>query len=42
MEFESLIISKQALKKITPLTEHLTVLGIYKKGNTHRPRYLKS
>ncbi len=35
MEFESLDHFQQALKKITPLTEHLTVLGIYKKGNTH-------
>lgn len=35
MEFDSLAHFQQALKKITPLTEHLTVLGIYKKGKTH-------
>ncbi|MRG45962.1 chorismate mutase [Chitinophaga sp. SYP-B3965] len=35
MEFDSLEHFNLALKEITPLTEHLTVLGIYKKGNTH-------
>ena len=35
MEFDSLEHFNQALKEITPLTEHLKVLGIYKKGNTH-------
>lgn len=35
MEFDSLEHFNLALKEITPLTEHLKVLGIYKKGNTH-------
>lgn len=35
MEFDSLEHFNRGLSKITPLTEHLTVLGIYKKGKTH-------
>lgn len=35
MEFESLQHFNKGLSKITPLTEQLTVLGIYKKGKTH-------
>ncbi|WP_126246997.1 prephenate dehydratase [Chitinophaga rhizosphaerae] len=35
MEFDSPEHFQQALNKIEPLTEQLTVLGIYKKGNTH-------
>ncbi|WP_109698502.1 prephenate dehydratase [Chitinophaga deserti] len=35
MEFDSPDHFHQALEKIAPLTEQLTVLGIYKKGNTH-------
>ncbi|RAJ00269.1 prephenate dehydratase [Chitinophaga skermanii] len=35
MEFEDLAHFEKALKKITPLTEHLKVLGIYQKGKTH-------
>lgn len=35
MEFDSPEHFRQALDKIAPLTEQLTVLGIYKKGNTH-------
>ncbi|HVI49138.1 MAG TPA: prephenate dehydratase [Chitinophaga sp.] len=35
MEFENLAHFEKALTKIEPLTEHLKVLGIYKKGKTH-------
>jgi prephenate dehydratase len=35
MEFEHLDLFHKGLERITPLTEHLKVLGIYKKGNTH-------
>lgn len=35
MEFEDLQHIRRALEKIEPLTEHLKVLGIYKKGKTH-------
>jgi prephenate dehydratase len=35
MEFEDLDLFNRGLKHITPLTEHLAVLGVYKKGTTH-------
>lgn len=35
MEFESPDHFHRVLEKISPLTEHLTVLGIYRKGKTH-------
>ncbi len=35
MEFDDLELFNKGLSRITPLTEHLKVLGIYKKGNTH-------
>lgn len=35
MEFDNAAHFEKALSKIEPLTEHLTVLGIYKKGKTH-------
>ena len=35
MEFESLDLFNKGLEHITPLTEHLKVLGVYKKGITH-------
>ncbi|ATL49829.1 chorismate mutase [Chitinophaga caeni] len=35
MEFTDLAHFEKALKKITPHTEHLKVLGVYKKGKTH-------
>jgi prephenate dehydratase len=35
LEFDNLQHFERGLKQITPLTEHLTVLGIYKKGKTH-------
>ncbi|MEC5146687.1 prephenate dehydratase [Chitinophaga sp. 212800010-3] len=35
MEFDNTAHFEKALAKIEPLTEHLKVLGIYKKGKTH-------
>lgn len=35
MEFDDLQQFHKGLKQITPLTEHLKVLGIYRKGKTH-------
>lgn len=35
MEFENLAHFEQGIARIMKLTEHLTVLGIYRKGNTH-------
>lgn len=36
MEFDNLAHFQQGLREIEPLTEHLKVLGIYKKGKTHK------
>jgi prephenate dehydratase len=35
MEFESLTHFKKGLEKISPLTEQLSIMGIYTKGQTH-------